>query len=172
MSKMPFTFLLLTTIMQAAHTIQFTQEQARSLSGVTPEAWRHWRNVVPHLASKRGKSARFSIGDIVALSVMNEAVQGLGVSVSRLAEGFDHLFRLCAAERPSTLSTALVIVTPQAAALTANDDRMAADIGGGPAVSIPCGPIVMRLSAATFSGGVIDDQPSLPFAPRIVGRAK
>jgi hypothetical protein len=162
-------FLLLTPVMIVAHPIQFTQEQARTLSAVTPEAWRHWRSVIPYLASKRGKAARFSIGDIVALSVTQEAVQGLGISVSRLSTGLDHLFHQFATERPSVLANSVALIMPSRTVLATGDDLAMAV--GQLAIAVACGPIVERLSAGTFQIVAEDFQPALPFPPRVIGGA-
>jgi hypothetical protein len=55
--------------MLTVSTIQFTQEQARTLTDVSVETIRHWRKVVPSLANKPGKSARFTFSDVVGLAV-------------------------------------------------------------------------------------------------------
>lgn len=151
----------------AAHTIQFTQEQARRLSDVTPEAWRHWRSIVPHLNGKRGKAARFSIGDIVALSVMHHAVHDLGASVARLSSGFEMLCKTLGPLRPTAMADMVALVGPTSAALVSVDETMA---GWPPfAVAVPCRPIVERLASTTFEA-IPDVQPPLPFAPRVVRR--
>lgn len=162
-------YLLLTPFMQVAHTIQYTQEQARALSGVSQEAWRHWRKVVPYLSTKSGKSARFSIGDIVVLSIMHEAVDGLGVGVGRLAQSSNWLFQLCATARPSVLATSTAVITRTDAALaSAVDGLQHSEI----CLAVACAPILERLSAAAFSGDIPDTQLSLPFSPRVVGNGR
>ena len=150
----------------AARTIQFTQEQARTLSGITPEAWRHWRSLVPYLAAKRGKAARFSIGEIVAMSVMRHAVQDLGVSVGRLAASFDELCVRLSPMRPVALSEVIALIGPDSALVVAATDPFPAT----PSIilSIACRPIVERLALTTFPT-FAETQPPLPFGPRMVG---
>lgn len=159
-------FLLLTPTNMAARTIQFTQEQARTLSGITPEAWRHWRSLVPYLAAKRGKAARFSIGEIVAMSVMRHAVQDLGVSVGRLAASFDELCVRLSPMRPVALSEVIALIGPDSALVVAATDPFPAT----PSIilSIACRPIVERLALTTFPT-FAETQPPLPFGPRMVG---
>lgn len=152
--------------MIVAHPIRFTQEQARVLSSVTPEAWRHWRGVIDYLASKRGKAARFSLGDVVALSVTQEAVQGFGISVSRMSAGLDHLFRQFEAIRPSALANSVALIMPSRTVLTSADDSVMAV--GQSAVAVACSPIVDRLSAETFQIVADESQPSLPFPPTVM----
>lgn len=149
-------------------TIQFTGEQARGLAGVTPEAWRHWRSVVPYLHAKRGKAARFSLGEIVVLSLLARAVGELGVGVKRMAAGWDQLFTLCAAERPADLRGASVSVAAHGASLGAP---------GGPefmndlALVMNCAPVVDQLTTAAFPDLEASLQRSLPFAPQLVAGA-
>lgn len=58
-------------------TIQFTQDQMRTVTGVSIETVRHWRKIVPYLATKAGKAARFSFADLLGLAVTNELVGSL-----------------------------------------------------------------------------------------------
>lgn len=149
----------------AARTIQFTQEQARGLSSITPEAWRHWRSIVPYLGRKRGKAARFSVGDIVALSIMHHAAHDLGASVSRLRVGFEMLCTIMGPLRPAAMADVIALVGPANASLVAIDEL----VSQWPtfAIAVPCRPVVERLAATTFEG-IPDVQPPLPFAPRVV----
>ena len=151
----------------APTTIQFTGEQARGLAGVTPEAWRHWRSVIPHLHAKQGKAARFSLGEIVVLSLLARAVSEFGVGVSRMALGWDRLFVLCAAKRPIDLRDASVSVGVADADIGAGDG----DPSDGFALVMRCAPIVDRLTAAAFPDLDPSPQRSLPFAPRLVAGA-
>jgi hypothetical protein len=151
----------------APHTIQYTGEQARSFAGVSPEAWRHWRKVVPRLSAKSGKKARFSAGEMIALAVVSVAVSTLNVGIAGLAERWDELFDLCAQQRPSSLRSTFVIVTAEKVELV-DADRLSRE---RPAIVIPCEPIVDRLWTAAFSGVVEQAQAPLPFAPQAVGGA-
>ncbi len=151
----------------ALNTILYTGEQARSFAGVSPEAWRHWRKVVGRLAAKTGKTARFSVGELIALTVVASAVSTLNVGIAGFAERWNELFELCAQQRPSNLRSAFVIVTAEKVELV-DSDRLGRD---KPAIVIPCAPIVDRLWTAVFSDVPDQAQAPLPFAPHAVGRA-
>ena len=84
--------------------IQFTQEQARTLAGVSTEAIRHWRKSVPYLSGRSGKAARFAFTDVVALAVTREIVDTFGVHISSLSGGVDALFRLLSNAGPASLN--------------------------------------------------------------------
>lgn len=154
--------------MIAANAIQFTSEQARALAGVTPESWRHWRKAIPYLNAKRGKAARFAISEIVALSILSQAVGELGVGVGRSAAAWDLLFQLCAAERPSHLRDMIAVVSATSASLQRKDGLR---LDGGTCLATACAKIVDRLASAALADSTFDEQPPLPFAPRAVGGA-
>jgi hypothetical protein len=149
------------------NTIQYTVEQARSFAGVSPEAWRHWRKVVPRLSAKSGKKARFSAGELIALAVVSAAVCTLNVGIAALSDRWDELFDLCAQQRPNSLRSTFVIVTTERVEFV-DADQLRRE---RPAIIVPCEPIVERLWTAAFSGAVEQVQPPLPFAPQAVGRA-
>ena len=154
--------------MIAATAIQFTSEQARALASVTPEAWRHWRKAIPYLNAKRGKAARFSISEIVALSILSQNIGELGVGVGRTAAAWDRLFQLCAAERPSRLRDMIAVVSTTSSSLQREDGLR---LGDGACLATPCTKIVDRLALAALANSAFDEQPPLPFAPRVVGGA-
>lgn len=150
----------------APHTIQYTGEQARSFAAITPEAWRHWRKVVPRLSAKSGKRARFSAGDLIALAVVSAATHSLNVGIAGLADRWDELFALCAQQQPNSLRSAFVVVTAEKVEL-ADADVLSRQ---RPSLVIPCEPIVERLWTATFSSFVEQAQATLPFGPQAIGR--
>ena len=138
------------------------------MSDVTPEAWRHWRSTVRYLANKRGKAARFSIGDVVVLSIMRHAVHDLGASVARLAPGFEVLCASLYCLRPAAMTELIALISPSGAILISAEEF---PTHWPPfAIAIPCRPIVERLLSTTFEA-IADVQPSLPFAPRILRRS-
>jgi hypothetical protein len=148
-----------------SNTIQYTGEQARNFAAVSPEAWRHWRKVVPRLSAKSGKKARFSSGELIALAVVSTAVSKLNVGIAGLADRWDELFGLCAQRRPSNLRSKFVMVTAEKVELVAAD-RLSRKV---PAIIIACEPIVDRLCVAAFSGAIDQAQAPLPFAPLALG---
>jgi len=148
-----------------ANIIQYTGDQARNFAGISPEAWRHWRKVVPRLAAKSGKKARFSADELIALAVLTAAVSTLNVGISHFANRWDELFDLCTQQRPTSLRSVFVIVTAEKVELV-DADRLGPE---QPAIVIPCKPIVERLWAAAFFDVVEQAQVPLPFPPQAVG---
>jgi len=103
--------------------IQFTQDQVRTLTGVSSEAVRHWRKAVPYLSAKTGKTARFSFADVIGLAVTMEIVHSLGVHIGTLSGGIDALFRLLSRARPAALKSGTIVVTRTDAQLHNTEGR-------------------------------------------------
>ncbi|EGL62113.1 hypothetical protein AGRO_5187 [Agrobacterium sp. ATCC 31749] len=146
-------------------TIQYTSEQARTFADVSPEAWRHWRKVIPWLAAKSGKGARFTAGELIALAALSSAVHTLDIGIAKFASRWDELFGLCAQQSAGALRSAVVVVTADSLELAVAGLSSAEQ----PAIVIPCAPIVDRLSDAALSPGLAQGQIPLPFAPQAVG---
>jgi len=150
--------------------VQFTQDQARSLVGISAETLRYWRRVVPYLASKPGKPARFSFADLVALAATREAVGSLGLRISRISLGVDALFRLFAEAPWHSLDGAVAALSPKAAELHYWDDVSRMGLAG-PTILIPCGPMVQRLRDELLPSAATEVQQYLPFPPQSVRSA-
>ena len=163
-------FTLSTTRILAVPTIQFTQDQARALTGVSVETIRHWRKTVPYLSAKTGKVARFSFADVVGLAVTLELVSSLGVHTGTLSTGVDALFRLLAQIAPAALDGANVLITKADATLYKDDGRGIMLSLAAPAVVVPLMPFVSQIQCRMMPVAMGPFQVPLPFPPEIVQR--
>ena len=148
-------------------TIQFTQEQARTLTGVSAETIRHWRKVVPYLAAKPGKSARFTFADVVGLAVTRELIVSFGVHIASVGPGINRIFQILSETRPTLLEDAIAVVTAQGASLSATDEFTNERLSG-PALVVPLNPLIARLRHHMMPVAHGSEQATLPFAPRMV----
>jgi hypothetical protein len=123
--------------------IQFTQDQVRTLTGVSSEAVRHWRKAVPYLSSKSGKVARFSFADVIGLAVTLDIVHSLGVHIGTISSGIDSLFRLLSRIGPAAFNSGTVLVT-QADAMLYKGERRSFTLAA-PAVIVPLEPFVTKI---------------------------
>lgn len=147
--------------------IQFTQDQMRSLTGVSAETARHWRKTIPYLASKTGKAARFSFADLLGLAVTNELVSSLGVHIGTVSKGVDTLFRLLADSPAPDLDHSVALVTSTEATL--GDLRTwNSSIQGQPTLAIPLYPLISRLQQQVLPVTPPSSQAALPFPPEAV----
>lgn len=149
--------------------IQFTQDQARTLTGVSGETVRHWRKTIPYLSTKTGKSARFTFADLLGLAVTNELVSSFGVHIGTLATGIDALFRLFAASGPASLHGAIVVITATEASL--HDLGTGDEIGrilAKPAFTVPLTPLIAKIQRHMLPAIPVSGQTALPFPPEVV----
>lgn len=144
-------------------SIQFTQEQARTLTGVSPETVRHWRKTIPYLSAKSGKAARYSFPELVGLAATNELVKTLGVHIAVVSSGVDALFRLLANSNVVALQEAIALVTPDNAALDAQIGTCEQS-----ALIVPLRPLVLRIQQTMLPAVPTSAQVALPFPPKIV----
>jgi len=158
-----YQFTLWATSMPAISSIQFTQDQVRTLTGVTVETVRHWRKAVAYLSTKTGKVARFSFTDVVGLAVTSEIVNSLGVHIGIVSSGIDALFRLLGQISPASLHSATVLVTRTEAILYKDGGRGRSI--PAPAVIVPLAPFVAKIQQQmmpTAMGPFSATQPSSP----------
>jgi len=154
--------------MSAVAAIQFTQDQMRTLTGVSAETVRHWRKAVPYLASKTGKSARFSFTDLLGLAVTNELVSSLGVHIGSVSAGVDALFKLLADASAPAMDGAIVFVTSTTASLHESSSWYVARALTQPTLAIPLDPLIARLQQHMLPVMPGAAQAVLPFPPEAI----
>lgn len=76
------------------YTLQFAMEVA----GLSSQAMRHWRGVLPPLKGRSARHPCFSVGDLLALKVLQAWVEGTGGRIGRLEDSAAELFTLCVEE--------------------------------------------------------------------------
>ncbi len=148
-------------------TIQFTQEQARTLTGVSAETIRHWRKAVPYLAAKSGKSARFTFADVVGLAVTREVITTFGVHIGSVNVGVNALFQLLAETQPTRLENAVAVVTASEASLSSTEDVTVRSLDG-PALVVPIDPLIVSIQRHMLPIAARAKQTPLPFPPHMV----
>jgi hypothetical protein len=148
-------------------TIQFTQEQVRDIAQVSPGDMRQWRKVVPYLATKPGKAARFAFSDLVGLTLTREITGTLGARISEIGSGIDALFQALAEARPAHLEGLVALVERATARLVPASDLTARQISG-PVFVAPCDPILAEISARMMPIPLSSSQVALPFPPQAV----
>lgn len=75
--------------------MQYTQAQVRETVGLSLETYRHWKRVLPPLATKGGRTACFSIGDLIAASIVHRLTEVAGVRVGHLSDVSAAIFEIC-----------------------------------------------------------------------------
>lgn len=154
--------------MSEVAAIQFTQDQARTLTGVSAETMRHWRKTIPYLSTKSGKVARFSFTDLMGLAVTHELVDSFGVHIATLREGVDALFRLLAASGPASLDGAIVLVTATDAVIYESERERGSQIPSKTALMVPLTPLIAKMQRHMLPMAPVSGQATLPFPPEVV----
>jgi hypothetical protein len=132
--------------------VLYTPGQLRDSVGLSKEAFRHWKRVVPALASGRGHAPSFSPGDVLASAVLRRLTDAAGVRIGHLADISPAIFELCNASSWDVLQyMCLVIDLQQGTCVAANDlSRPAGDV----VVVCALAPLVKALRFDLFNGAV------------------
>lgn len=72
--------------------MRFNTAQVLDLVCVPKETLRHWKTVLPPIRQRDGRSAQYTFAELVALSVIAAAVQGLAIPISRFTSEAEWLF--------------------------------------------------------------------------------
>ncbi|PCH51182.1 MAG: hypothetical protein COC17_02765 [Hyphomicrobiales bacterium] len=153
--------------MTVANTIQFTTQQARSVADVSPEAWRHWRKNLPYFAKNKGKAAKFSMGEVVALCAVKDIVGIFGIRVAMLSGGLDQIFRISAPMSLLFLQDCSFVVTATSGEIIKVDQIR--DLPSA-AIVIRCENFVDHILKVAFQSSDEVYQKNLPFPPAAVAR--
>ena len=78
-----------------ANHVQFTLRQMRETVGLSLETYRHWKHVLPPLATKGGRTPCFKFGELMAASIIHRLTETAGVRVSFLKDVSVDIFNLC-----------------------------------------------------------------------------
>jgi hypothetical protein len=148
-------------------TIQFTQEQARDLVGLSPGEVRAWRKVVSYLAEKPGKAARFTFADILGLAITRRITGDFHVRISDIGDSMDALFRALSETGPSDLEGSVALIDAHTARLVPYSDLGAQPLKD-PTFIVPCDQLIYDLSQRVMPVAPTSLQAALPFSPQMV----
>lgn len=73
----------------------FTPGQLRGSVGLSKEAFRHWKRVLPAFANGRGHAPSFSSGDVLASAVLRQLTDAAGVRIGHLSHISPAIFEVC-----------------------------------------------------------------------------
>lgn len=90
--------------------MQYTPGQLRDTAGLSKEAFRHWKRVVPAFCSGKGHSPTFSPGDVLASAVLRRLTEVCGIPISHLTCVTDRIFEICNNTSWNTLKDRILII--------------------------------------------------------------
>jgi hypothetical protein len=95
---------------QGTRPVQLTPGQLRSVIGLSMEAYRHWKRVLPPFVARKGYAPCFSLGDVLAASILQRLTERGGIRVGHLKKVSSDLIRLCNTASWSGLKGRLLII--------------------------------------------------------------
>lgn len=75
--------------------MQYTVRQIHEIVGLSKETYRHWKKVLPPVAERGGRAPCFTVGDLIAASVLHRLTEVGGVRVGHLSDVASAVFDLC-----------------------------------------------------------------------------
>jgi hypothetical protein len=148
--------------------VQFTPGQLRDTVGLSVETYRHWKRVLPPFVDRKGYAPCFSIGDLLAASILRRLTDSCGVRVGHLTEISTEIVRLCNMASWATLEgRELVIDVLNSTCRVVNDqsDARNADI----VMLCPLDPIMAELRDTLLRSPPSAGQAQLLFPPTEIG---
>lgn len=75
--------------------MQYTPGQLRDAVGLSKEAFRHWKRVLPAFPDGKSHGPSFSPGDVLACAVLHRLTQSCGVRIGQLKGVSTRIFAVC-----------------------------------------------------------------------------
>lgn len=124
--------------------MQYTPGQLRHTVGLSKEAFRHWRRVLPPFSSGRRHAPSFSPGDVLASAVLRRLTESCGMRIGHLTDVASKIFDICNHTSWDVLADrVLVLDLSQHECLTvAKSDRIPVN---NAVVVCPLGPVIADL---------------------------
>ncbi len=91
----------------------YTPGQLRGTVGLSKEAFRHWKRVVPAFANGKGHAPSFSSGDVLASAVLRQLTDVIGVRIGYLSEIAPGIFQVCNASTWEALQNQSLVIDLQ-----------------------------------------------------------
>lgn len=117
--------------------MHYTPGQLRGTVGLSKEAFRHWKRVVPAFANGRGHAPSFSSGDVLASAVLRQLTDIIGVRIGHLSEIAPAIFQVCNASSWDALQNKSLVINLQERSCVVVDDH-----------SVPVGELVVVCALA------------------------
>jgi hypothetical protein len=144
--------------------LQFTPGQLRVVVGLSVETFRHWKRVLPPFGTRKGSSSRFSIGDLLAASILRQLTAGCGMRVGHLTEISKKIVSLTNSSSWAALEgKTLVVDLSNETCHIAKDEK---NLKGASIVMLcPLGPIMAEVRDALLRSRPTANQGQLLFPP-------
>src|ERR1700733_12268193 len=92
--------------------MKLTLGQVQDTLGLSRDTYRHWTKVLLPLASRKGRKARFSHGDLLALAIIKSLTDQIGASIGNLNSLARELFEQCGQQPWTRFERLAAVITP------------------------------------------------------------
>ena len=124
--------------------MQYTPGQLRDVVGLSKEAFRHWKRVLPAFAGGNSHGPSFSPGDVLAFAVFHRLTQSCRVRIGQLKGVSTGIFDVCNETPWDILADCVLVVNlaNQGCATVPKTDRFP---GNNAVVVCPMAPVIAVL---------------------------
>jgi hypothetical protein len=131
----------------------FTPGQLRGSVGLSKEAFRHWKRVVPAFANGRRHAPSFSSGDVLASAVLRRLTDAAGVRIGHLSDIAPAIFKVCNDSSWEILQHVFLVIDLQEGTCVAVNEssRPAGDL----VVVCALSPLVKALQSDLLDGAAV-----------------
>lgn len=147
--------------------MKLTPGQIREVLGLTQDAFKHWKKVLPPLGDRNGYRPCFTHGDLFAMALIKALTEDAGVRVGALHAVAANLFSQCGSQSWAGFERSMLVLElarvrvefvpePHIPQL----DRIG--------IIVPCRPIITDLREWLLQDAKETEQGHLRFAPTMV----
>lgn len=148
----------------------FTIGQLRDTVGLSLETYRHWKRVLPSYAGRAGRAPCFTIGDLVAASILRRLTEAAGIRVSALKDIVPDIIAICDATPWSFMERGVFAIDllARTCCIVRNPSPWKV---GELTIFCPLDPLLAELRGALLREQGENDQSELLFPPLVLTRA-
>ena len=150
--------------------MHYTIGQLRDTVGLSLETYRHWKRVLPSYAGRTGRAPCFTIGDLVAASIIRRLTETAGIRVSALKEIVPDIITICDASPWSIMEGGVFAIDLLARTCCIVRDPSPWK-AGELTIFCPLDPLLAELRGALLREQGENDQSQLLFPPLVLTRA-
>jgi DNA-binding transcriptional MerR regulator len=124
--------------------MRFETAQVLEIAGISKDTLRHWKKVLQPISRYDGRSAKYSLAELLAICVIARATQDLGVTISQITKSADWLFAEAGNRMLPEHHQAVVYLLPDGGGIWSTGLPIEIDA----AIIIRIGPILDKIRSA------------------------
>jgi DNA-binding transcriptional MerR regulator len=142
-------------------SMQFETAQVLEITGVSKDTLRHWKRVIPQLRHLDGRSATYSVSELLSVLVITRLTRDLGVTISQVAKSSEWLFKETERRLQAGAPSGVIHLLPDGHAIWL--DEVATDVDAAIVLSIA--PVLEQVNLLSGAHHDRAGQLAFPFFP-------